>query len=153
MVCGLKTIGTNGFTMFFVWKPLVPMVLQWFLVQQPLDTMVFQWFPMVAKHWSNDGVVTIHHYGLFLVMFDCPSTNKICSIFIPRPLGRLGACKHSASDEKNTIFFKIYFKIWGSFNNNLWPKSLLSISCLSISLKELEHLYHKTPRKNTFIQA
>ena len=49
---------------FFVWKPLVPMVLQWFLVQQPLDTMVFQWFPMVANLWSEDGMVTIHRHGL-----------------------------------------------------------------------------------------
>ena len=24
--------------------------------------MVFQWFPMVAAHWSNDGMVTIHRY-------------------------------------------------------------------------------------------
>ena len=35
-----------------------------FEVWQPLDTMVFQWFPMVANHWSNDGVVTIHRRGL-----------------------------------------------------------------------------------------
>ena len=34
-----------------------------FEVQQPLDTMIFQWFPMVANHWSNDGMVTIHRYG------------------------------------------------------------------------------------------
>ena len=26
--------------------------------------MVFQWFPMVANHWSNDGMVTIHRSGL-----------------------------------------------------------------------------------------
>ena len=23
----------------------------------------FQWFPMVANHWSNDGMVTIHRHG------------------------------------------------------------------------------------------
>ena len=28
------------------------------------DPMVFQWFPMVANHWSNNGMVTIHRYGL-----------------------------------------------------------------------------------------
>ena len=28
--------------------------------------MVFQWFPMVANHWSDDGMVTIHRSGLFL---------------------------------------------------------------------------------------
>ena len=27
--------------------------------------MVFQWFPMVANHWSYDGMVTIHRSGLF----------------------------------------------------------------------------------------
>ena len=26
--------------------------------------MVFQLFPMAANHWSNDGMVTIHRYGL-----------------------------------------------------------------------------------------
>ena len=26
--------------------------------------MVFQWFPMVANHWSDDGMVTIHRSGL-----------------------------------------------------------------------------------------
>ena len=79
-------------TMFFQWfwsgQPLVPMgfsmvfpletmVFQWFWVWQtigtngfsmvfPLETMVFQWFPMVANHWSNDGMVTIHRRGLHL---------------------------------------------------------------------------------------
>ena len=26
--------------------------------------MVFQWFSMVANHWSDDGMVTIHRSGL-----------------------------------------------------------------------------------------
>ena len=26
--------------------------------------MVFQWFPMLANHWSDDGMVTIHCSGL-----------------------------------------------------------------------------------------
>ena len=26
--------------------------------------MVFQWFPMVANHWSDDGMVMIHRSGL-----------------------------------------------------------------------------------------
>ena len=26
--------------------------------------MVFQWFPMVANHWSDNGMVTIHRSGL-----------------------------------------------------------------------------------------
>ena len=41
---------------------------QWFfngfVVWQPLDTMVFQWFSMVANHWSDNGMVTIHRSGL-----------------------------------------------------------------------------------------
>ena len=28
--------------------------------------MVFQWFSMVANHWSDDGMVTIHRSGLFI---------------------------------------------------------------------------------------
>ena len=73
------TIGINGFTMVF---GLANHWYQWFcngfwsgnhwyqwffngfVVQQPLDSMVFQWFPMIANHWSNDGMVTIHRYGL-----------------------------------------------------------------------------------------
>ena len=51
MVLGLKTIGTNGFCNGFV-------------VWQPLDTMFFKWFSMVAIHWSDDGMVTIHRSGL-----------------------------------------------------------------------------------------
>ena len=54
--------------MVFQWfwspKPLVAMVFQWFWVQKPLVAMVFQWFPMVANHWSDDGMVTIHRSGL-----------------------------------------------------------------------------------------
>merc|ERR1712083_1019614 len=66
------TIGTNGFSMVF---PLETMDFQWFWGWQTigtdgfsmvfsLETMVFQWFPMVANHWSNDGMVTIHRRGL-----------------------------------------------------------------------------------------
>jgi len=72
MVLVWPTIGTNGFSMVF---PLETMVFQWFWVWQTigtdgfsmvfsLETMVFQWFPMVANHWSNDGMVTIHRRGL-----------------------------------------------------------------------------------------
>ena len=73
------TIGINGFTMVF---GLANHWYQWFcngfwsgnhwyqwffdgfVVQQPLDPMVFQWFPMVVNRWSNNGMVTIHRYGL-----------------------------------------------------------------------------------------
>ena len=90
-------------TMFFQWfwsgQPLVPMgfsmvfpletmVFQWFWVWQtigtngfsmvfPLETMVFQWFPMVANHWSNDGMVTIHRRGL-CVMFHLVGVEVLC---------------------------------------------------------------------------
>ena len=72
-----QTIGTDG---FWSCKLLVLMIFQWFLVQHPLvpmvfwwfcspttighDTIVFPWFPMVSNHWSNNGMVTIHCYGL-----------------------------------------------------------------------------------------
>ena len=56
--------------MVFQWfwspKPLVAMVFQWFWVQKPLVAMVFQWFPMVANHWSDDGMVAIHRSGLIV---------------------------------------------------------------------------------------
>ena len=40
-----------------------------FEFRQPLlDTMVFQCFTMEANHWSNDGMVTIHRYGLLHVL-------------------------------------------------------------------------------------
>ena len=68
MVFGLKTIDING---FWSGKPLVPMVFQCFLVQCQwffngfvIRNDGFQWFPMVANHWSNDGMVTIHRRGL-----------------------------------------------------------------------------------------
>ena len=42
---------------------------QWFYdgfwSPKPLVAMVFQWFPMVANHWSDDGMVMIHRSGLF----------------------------------------------------------------------------------------
>ena len=36
--------------------------------------MVFQWFPMVANHWSDDGMVTIHLSGL---------TSAVASVYLP----------------------------------------------------------------------
>ena len=43
---------------------------QWFYdgfwTTKPLVAMFFQWFPMAANHWSDDGMVTIHHSGLAL---------------------------------------------------------------------------------------
>ena len=43
----LATIGLHGFAMVFV-----------------LATIGLNGFSMVANHWSNDGMVTIHRYGL-----------------------------------------------------------------------------------------
>ena len=55
------TIDINGFLSGNHWYQCF---FNGFVVRQPLDPMVFQWFPMVANHWSNDGMVTIHRYGL-----------------------------------------------------------------------------------------
>ena len=63
---GPKTIASNGFSMFLVTKTIL--VFQWFWVQKPLVAMVFQWFPMVANHWSDGGMVTIHRSGLVLTV-------------------------------------------------------------------------------------
>ena len=43
----LATIGLDGFAMVF-----------------GLTTIGLNGFSMVANHWSNDGMVTIHRYGL-----------------------------------------------------------------------------------------
>ena len=53
--------------------------------------MVFQWFPMVANHWSDDGMVTIHRSGLmpFGNKFSCPYLFSYSSSCIPfAELGR-----------------------------------------------------------------
>ena len=47
MVFGLATIGLDGFAMVF-----------------GLATIGLNGFSMIANHWSNDGMVTIHRYGL-----------------------------------------------------------------------------------------
>ena len=42
--------------------------------------MVFQWFPMLANHWSDDGMVTIHRSGLLLsntIFITLPLETKI----------------------------------------------------------------------------
>ena len=39
------------------------MVLRWFLVTKTIGS---NGFPMVAYHWSDDGMVTIHRSGLDL---------------------------------------------------------------------------------------
>ena len=57
-----QTIGSDGFSMVLVWPTIGT---NGFSMVFPLETMVFQWFPMVANHWSNDGMVTIHRSGLF----------------------------------------------------------------------------------------
>ena len=47
----LATIGLNGFAMVF-----------------GLATIGLDGFSMVANHWSNDGMVTIHRYGLVVIL-------------------------------------------------------------------------------------
>ena len=94
MVLVWPTIGTNGFSMVF---PIETMVFQWFWVWQTigtngfsmvfsLETMVFQWFPMVANHWSNDGMVTIHRCGLYQMLLLCLKPNlRLCPPLYRRP--------------------------------------------------------------------
>ena len=71
--------------MVFQWfwspKPLVAMVFQWFWVQKPLVAMVFQWFPMLANHWSDDGMVTIHRSGLGRVLDGVQAIHIFSNIF------------------------------------------------------------------------
>ena len=76
MVFYRRTIGIDGFPMVF---PFETMVSQWFFTVGPLVSMVFQWFPMVANHWSNDGMVTIHRYGLqyMLNIAQCTCTHLL----------------------------------------------------------------------------
>ena len=62
----LATIGLDGFAMVF-----------------GLATIGLDGFSMVANHWSNDGMVTIHRYGLD------------CSKAISRT-GRTGLLEHLA---------------------------------------------------------
>ena len=51
-----KTIGRNGFPMDFGPKTIA--------------SNGFQWFPMVANHWSYDGMVTIHRSGLKAIIIN-----------------------------------------------------------------------------------
>jgi len=71
-----QTIGSDGFSMVLVWPTIGT---NGFSMVFPLETMVFQWFPMVANHWSNDGMVTIHRYGLqyMLNIAQCTCTHLL----------------------------------------------------------------------------
>ena len=77
-----KTIATNG---FWTQKPLENHCYKWFLngfwSSKPLVAMVFQWFPMVANHWSNDGIVTIHRSGLAQALLNSLFLLRICECF------------------------------------------------------------------------
>ena len=59
----LATIGLDGFAMVF-----------------GLATIGLNGFSMVANHWSNDGMVTIHRYGLAWTMVS--TTSSILIVFI-----------------------------------------------------------------------
>ena len=70
---GLKaTIGINGFSNGF-WSinhwsrwffRLATIGLDGFAMVFGLATIGLNGFSMIANHWSNDGMVTIHRYGL-----------------------------------------------------------------------------------------
>ena len=66
-----ETIGTNGFNGFWSinhWPrwffSLATIGLDGFAMVFGLTTIGLNGFSMVANHWSNDGIVTIHCYGL-----------------------------------------------------------------------------------------
>ena len=70
---GLKAaIGINGFSNGFLsinhWSRwffcLATIGLDGFAMVFGLATIGLNGFSMVANHWSNDGMVTIHRYGL-----------------------------------------------------------------------------------------
>ena len=73
------TVGPLVSIVFSMVFPLEMMVSQWFFTVGPLVSMVFQWFLMVANHWSNDGMVTIHRYGLqyMLNIAQCTCTHLL----------------------------------------------------------------------------
>ena len=77
MVFHMSTIGINGFSNGF-WSinhwsrwsfSLATIGLDGFAMVFGLATIGLNGFSMVANHWSNDGMVTIHCYGL---------DNKLC---------------------------------------------------------------------------
>ena len=117
MVLVWPTIGTNGFSMVF---PLETMVFQWFWVWQTigtdgfsmvfsLETMVFQWFPMVANHWSNDGMVTIHRYGLQYMLNIAQCT-----------------CTHLLKGRAHIKWSKNLRISWQSYRYHQYPKNITS---------------------------
>ena len=59
---------------------------QWFYdgfwSPKPLVAMVFQWFPMVAKHWSDNGMVTIHRSGLIGTLFGTVGNVRYLRAFV-----------------------------------------------------------------------
>ena len=42
--------------------------------------MVFQWFSMVANHWSDDGMVTIHRSGLIVGVASFQKIFGLCGL-------------------------------------------------------------------------
>ena len=61
-----ETIGTNFFQWFWPrwFFSLATIGLDGFAMVFGLATIGLNGFSMVANHWSNDGMVTIHRYGL-----------------------------------------------------------------------------------------
>ena len=63
MVFGLSTIGPDGFF------SLATIGLDGFAMDFGLASIGLNGFSMVADHWSNDGMVTIHRYGLIDIVY------------------------------------------------------------------------------------
>ena len=61
----LATIGLDGFAMVF-----------------GLATIGLDGFSMVANHWSNDGMVTIHRYGLIIIHTQNPRSPLKNAFFV-----------------------------------------------------------------------
>ena len=74
----LATIGLNGFAMVFVSATIG---LDGFAMYFGLATIGLNGFSMVANHWSNDGMVTIHRYGLYPII---PGRHKVLPEMAPK---------------------------------------------------------------------
>ena len=117
---GLSTIGPN---VFLVWQPLGSMVFG-------LATIGLGGFSMVANHWSNNGMVTIHRYGLF-APFIQPE------VVVSKTLG----CKNEWKPSKESYsHHKVVVNgpsLWVSFpvevaGHNIWqgPSKLLMVMAI-----------------------
>ena len=96
------TIGPNGFTMVFGPATIAP--------------DVFQWFSMVTNHWSNDGMVKIHRYGLNLFFYLKPKLRN------PKSEHQTCGCPHEINMWPKNCFFLTA--------NNWFPEPLPALVCV-----------------------